>query len=132
MSGPRNTGQIISGTYQRGLCSRQDSKINFAIPAVQNLSEDKLEPIYPGVLIDSISNLANHMPSKCVKLGIDGKKISRGKGRTMGDIDCWGFEAKPTLQDRKLRYQTETKEVNELLVHPGKAYTLLTDHLITG
>ena len=24
------------------------------------------------------------------------------------------------------------KEIDGLLVHPGKAYTLLTDHLITG
>ena len=120
MSGPRNLGQIISGSNQRGRCLPQDSKINFAIPAINNLNEDRLLPIYPGVLEDSISLLTKHLPSKYVKLGVDGKKISRRKGKTMGDIDCWGFEAKPTLLDRKIRYQNEMITVDEMIQRISK------------
>ena len=47
------------------------------------------------------------------KLGIDGKNISRGKGKAMGDIDCWGFEAKHSLQERKHRLELELNQLNE-------------------
>ena len=31
----------------------------------------------------------------------------------MGDIDCWGFEAKPSLQERKHRLELELNQLNE-------------------
>jgi hypothetical protein len=39
---------------------------------------------------------------------MDGKKISRGKGKIAGDIDNWGFESTPTLKERKVALQIET------------------------
>ena len=111
MAGPRNVGQIVSGIDQRGRCDPANAKINFAIPALNNLSKDPLNPIYPGVLEKSIMNLAINLPNKTVKLGIDGKKISRGKGKSMGDIDCWGFETKPTLQE------TTNEAIGTILTH---------------
>ena len=57
--------------------------------------------------------IADSIPSKMVKLGIDGKNISRGKSTTMGDIDCWGYEAKPSLQERNHRLEPELNQLNE-------------------
>jgi len=112
MSGPRNQGQIIDGSTSRGNCAPTTSTINFAVPSMQTLVQDKLAPIFPGVIKETISTIADNIPSKMVKLGIDGKKISRGKGKTMGDIDCWGFEAKPSLQERKHRLELELNQLN--------------------
>ena len=38
------------------------------------------------------------MSSKVIKLEIDGKKVTKGKGKEMGDIDCWSYELKPALK----------------------------------
>jgi hypothetical protein len=35
------------------------------------------------------------------------KKISTGKGKNMGDVDCWGFESEPSLLDRKEELREE-------------------------
>ena len=42
MSGPRNQGQIIDGSTSRGNCTPTTSKINFAVPSMQALVQDKL------------------------------------------------------------------------------------------
>ena len=31
----------------------------------------------------------------------------------MGDTDCWGFEAKPSLQERNHRLELELNQLNE-------------------
>jgi hypothetical protein len=49
-----------------------------------------------------------------MKLTVDGKKISRGKGRDMGDVDCWGFEAKPCIEERKATHKEEIVFVERL------------------
>ena len=40
------------------------------------------------------------------KLGIDGKKITRGRGKLAGDVDCWGFEKSPTLAEKQKKKKT--------------------------
>ena len=54
------------------------------------------------------------MGNKPIKLAIDGKKISRGKGKSIGDVNCWGFESKPTLGERMSVYNSETAVVENL------------------
>ena len=115
MSGPRGLGQVISGGKSKGQCTPGDSLINFAVPSQQTLSNKSLDPVYPGVLTDTIRQLALTLRQKTIKIGVDGKKIAQGKGKEMGDIDCWGFEPTPTFQERKVRYEQETKSVLELL-----------------
>jgi hypothetical protein len=47
-----------------------------------------------------------------MKLAVDRKKISRGKGQNMGDIDCWGFESQPSVLDRKENHNEEMNFLN--------------------
>lgn len=114
MSGPRNTGQVIEGKQEKGFCISYDSEINFAVPSLKTLTSNKLSPIYPGVFVESICNIAKCIQSPFVKIGVDGKKISHGKGKVMGDIDCWGFEDKPTLNEKKQRYKLEQAKILSL------------------
>ena len=87
MAGPRSYGQITDGSMEKGYCSSTESHINFAIPTLKTLCKNKLTPIMPGILQDSITTLADSMQSKYLKIGVNGKKIARGKGKLIGDID---------------------------------------------
>jgi hypothetical protein len=114
MSGLRSIGQIVDCSQDRGFCDPGQSKINFAVPSLQTMCQDKLEPIFPGVLTTTISAIAELLPSKYIQIGVDGKKVSRGKGKQMGDIDCWGFEMEPTLQECRERLAHEKSTVSEI------------------
>ena len=116
MSGPKGMGSIIDGTAERGSTRPGDSKINVAIPSRQNTQP--LEPIFPGINEDMIKNVAaSSNPENVWKLGIDGKKINRGKGNKMGDVDCWGHENSPTLQERRERLHGEKMEISNVQDH---------------
>lgn len=39
------------------------------------------------------------------------KKISRGKCKNIGDIDCWGYEATPNLSERK---KSHTEDISNI------------------
>ena len=109
MSGLRNFGQILEGVSERGIHDPVDSKINFVVPSRNNLypKQDESKLFYPGINQSSIMTLAERVGSKPLKLSVDGKKISRGKGKTIGDIDCWGHKNKPTLEERKNLHKAE-------------------------
>jgi hypothetical protein len=47
MSGPRSIGQIVECSQDRGFCDPGQSKINFAVPSLHTMCQDKLEPIFP-------------------------------------------------------------------------------------
>ena len=66
MSGPRNQGQNIDGSTSRGNCTLTTSKINFAVPSMQTLVQDKLAPIFPGMIKETIRTIADNIPSKMV------------------------------------------------------------------
>lgn len=50
MSGTKNQGQNIDGSTSRGNCTLTTAKINFAVPSMQTLVQDKLAPIFPGMI----------------------------------------------------------------------------------
>ena len=122
MSGPRSSGNIVKEKEERGQCSSSDSRINFAVPSLQSLSKQKLEPIMPGIIESSISNLSDCLESPTIKICVDGKRIARGKGRKVGVIDCWGFEQSPTLAVKNERLENEQSEIK-------KAKTLIEDFI---
>ena len=113
MSGLRNFGEVLDSKVERGQCDPQTSRINFALPSLKNLyrKNEKPTPLLPGISEESIQTIASVMGTKPIKLAIDGKKISRGKGKSIGDVDCWGFESKPTLGERMSIYNSETAVV---------------------
>ena len=114
MSGPRNTGAIIEGREQRGACTPSNSRINFAAPSRQNINFEKKTPIFPGIMHSFIQCIHDKLEESVFKLGIDGKKISRGKGKSMGDVDCWGFESEPTLAQRRKRHELELEWLQQI------------------
>lgn len=107
MNGPKSTGQVLTGQTEQGHYLARESEINSAVPSVSVFNKDLSQPMLPGFFLKSINELASYFGKRPIKIGVDGKKIAQGKGKNMGDIDCWGFETPPTLEDRKLRLQNE-------------------------
>ena len=60
---------------------------------------------FPGIIETNIRLAANNTERKGFKISIDGKKISGGFGKSLGDVDLVGHEEKPTLQEEKTIYK---------------------------
>jgi len=127
VTGSRNFGQIVDGSTERGFCTPQKAKINFPVPSVKTLTHNKLVPIYPGIIIDTIEHIAKYLPSNIIKIGIDGEKIARDKGKQMGDVNCWGHEPAPTLHEKQQRLEDEKVFIQETKTNVEKC-----DHTGTG
>ena len=87
MSGLKHSGQILQGDSNRGVHDPMTSKINVAVPSRNNLyssSSENKQIFLPGINEESLKVIAKHVGNKPMKLAVDGKKISRGKGQNMG------------------------------------------------
>ena len=88
-----------------------DCRINFSVPSNPTLSKETskytLDAGSPGLLNISLHAFANANKGKDVKLSIDDKKLTIGRG-DKGDENLSGFEISPTLMYRKDRLKTET------------------------
>lgn len=117
MSGTQNQGKILDQTSEKGYFDPACSFINFAVPSQTTLHKSlSNNPQYlPGINLDLIKQVGNHYKGSPMVLGVDGKKISRGKEKTMGDIDCWGCEDKPTLRDRLEIRKDDMDFVDEII-----------------
>ena len=60
--------------------------------------------------------LAEKYSGMPLKLFVDGKKISRGKGKLIGDIDCWGYESSPTLEEKRFEHQRQIDHLKSLQI----------------
>lgn len=90
--------------------------VNFAVAsrhALCSMGEESGE-IFPGINTGFIAIVSSQMQNNAVKLAVDGKKIERGKGKVMGDINCLGHEHKPTLEDKKKQSKEELSASNDL------------------
>ena len=119
MSGEKSMGHLIENPDDKGCIDPSYSCINFAVPSRQNLYRDEepaqSESFCPGIFQQTIRNISEHMGNNAIKLAVDGKKISRGKGITMGDIDCWGHEGKPSLQEKKAEHDKQVAYLSSML-----------------
>ena len=90
-----------------------DSKINFAVPDVKQLSTAKIGSgaIKPGIIKEVLTDLENSASLFC--LSFDGKKLNIGRTKTGGDIDLFGFEDEPTLSQRRDRLQHDLEEITK-------------------
>ncbi|CAH1798622.1 unnamed protein product [Owenia fusiformis] len=127
--------RFMAGTKNKGTGSLdpKSSKINFAVPNRDVLKDTEMEPMTPGIMDNMIKVMAQLDTGLTYKCVIDGKKIARGKGRQMGDIDLWGFESPPTLAERVAarefldeRIQMLMNKTENLLIKGKKS----TDHLL--
>ena len=112
-SGPKNYGQVISKTTTRGNYDPEKSDINFAVPDERYLrTQDGIlgRIIQPGIIEGSMNMLKNH---KDIVLMADCKRLAKGlRGDRMGDVNLWGHEKRPTLDDKLQAFRQDTQSIN--------------------
>jgi hypothetical protein len=71
------------------------------------------ENICPGIL-ENMLKIAEK-DTKTYKICVDGKKISQSsQHKAFGDVDLWGHEGKPTLEETRQKLQTELEKLAQL------------------
>ena len=124
MGGPRNIGQITTGVAQLGMLTSEKSKINFAVPSTNvisdfNISEVQIPKVVPpGVLEQIIRTLRESSDENEYMLCADGKQVTSGIDSKGGDVDMFGHEGVQTLTERKQKLNRNLaliKEVKERL-----------------
>ena len=93
--------------------------MNFAVPSRSVLFKAgaayKTNTKNPGIIGDLLHCFAQSNIGKDVKLSMDGKKITIGFGKHLGEEDLGGFEEAPTLSDRKQRLEHELDLVRNIM-----------------
>ena len=115
MSGPRNLGQTLDGSFEKGCFDPAFFKIIFAVPsrkALQCMTPKKT--CLPGINTDILDNLSEPFKSKPLNLSVDWEKLCRGKGKNNEDIDCWGSK-KTIITERKYKLETDKGLTNSVL-----------------
>jgi hypothetical protein len=117
MGGPKNKSHILLGDTMRGVYSPQAARVNFVIPnrkmAESSASALPAKDIVPGMLTYLLQKFAEQTKeTETYKICLDGKKINSSVTGTLGDVDLFGYEAKPALEERKKRLENELKTVD--------------------
>ena len=115
MSGRKNSGQVCTRQTDPGHYDPLKGSFNFAVPDVKTLRrhQTKVEKyMYSGILHGSF-DLIDKM--KQYVLEYDAKRISKGLGEEgIGDVNLWGYEGPPNLQQSKAQLQKEVKLIEQL------------------
>ena len=94
-----------------GNLTPDDCKSNFVVPSDSTLekfaADHNLEAAKPGVLKTTLDAFSTAKEGVQCKLSLDGKKITTGFGKKMGDGDLAGHETPPTLLERQARLYKE-------------------------
>ncbi len=104
-SGPRGVG---TNTFDPLHC-----KVNFAVPSestLANIQSDIPKLILPSIFDSVIQNLSYMLQfvDKEYVLSFDGKGLSQGfKGDSFGDVNLFGIEGPPSLEEQERRLDTE-------------------------
>ena len=118
--GPKHAGKVRSGELVTGHFPPQTAQVNYAVPSVQALTKGahkKLNKVVqPGIIADALEMLN---PNAEYILSVDGKKIAPGiNGNRNGDINLWGFEGPPSLEEN----------LRENAAKINQCYTALTNN----
>lgn len=95
MSGPKKTRSDLTRCTYKGVYDPQESRINFAVPSNQvlrKLNHFQKEDLMPGIIATTLEKLSMQNEGKTFKIAVDAEKISKGRGRVLGDVDLFGFE----------------------------------------
>ena len=69
--------------------------------------------IPPGIMDDSYKLLSNHPD---VVIMANCKRVAKGlRAEQLGDVDLWGHEAKPTLQEKMEKVKDEMKTIKSII-----------------
>ena len=107
-SSDKHFGQVNSGDSSKSKYCPQEGNFNFAVPHEQRLrkSRTKIPNFIPAGIIDEGIKMLD--PQKEYIIALDGKQTGKGlKEIGQGDVDLWGFEGPPTLQDTMKQNEKE-------------------------
>lgn len=138
LRGPCHFGQVVTENSEKGKYSPSEGKCNFAIPCPKTLA--KLDTGYDKVLpCGIIQHTVDMLKDLCKKgkqyvLSCDGKYVGEGcKGERVGDVDLWGREGPPTLDQTLQSKKALLEEVSLLegVKVPEQQYTIM-QRLVTS
>ena len=119
MSGMKNKGQLPGETACSGVYKPLESKVNFAVPnrSILDHMDHPIDASSPKVMTDMIDMINQNDPKQTnsYKVCVDGKKINSGThGQKLGDVNLWGFESSPSLEERVSLYNKDIEVIHDL------------------
>ena len=137
MGGYKAIGLLTDGSERNRKSLVPDiSRVNFICPEIKSLREEKKKHKIgcekPGIILSNIKALENSscdLKSKSYKLCIDGKKISAGFGKKLGEVDLFGHESAPTLLDKQNRLNAEEMMIADTLTAIDHALELEKENI---
>ena len=115
LSKRKNAGDITSGKVQPGKYDPMQASVNFTVPDIKTIlhHQKKIDKyLYSGILdgaFDLIDNIKQFV------LEYDAKRISSGLAENgIGDIDLWGYEGPPSLEEAKKELNEEIEIISKL------------------
>ena len=109
--GFKNQGQVTSGATEKGYYSPENASINFAVPDLKTLQKEEtyidINHINPGIINDTVETFSQGAEHKTYKVCVDGKKINGCNDSPAGQINMFGYEGPPSIQERENRMQSE-------------------------
>ena len=115
MGGYKTFSELSESTNdnEKSMIKADVSLINFACPNKNILIEEKkkfnIECDEPGIILsnlDAVSSITQNK-DKAFNLCVDGKKITSGFGKNLGEVNIFGHESTPTYQQKKDRLEIE-------------------------
>ena len=118
MSGMKNKVLLMEEMTQAGVYKSSKSKVNFAV-SNRNVLDNLKYPIdasVPKALTKMIDIVSKNDPKQTdsYKVCVDGKKKNSGTfGQKLCDVNLWGFESSPSLDESVELYNDDIKVLNE-------------------
>ena len=116
MSGKKNTGDVTGNKSTAGKYDPKIGSFNFAVPDVKTIlrhQKHREKCAYAGI-INSLFDLVDKM--KQFVLEYDAKRIATGLGdNRIGDVNLWGHEGHPSLQECEDNLKHELSVIEILL-----------------
>ena len=109
----RFMGGIKSISSNKHESKPSDSRVNFIVPGADTLRKDIDSADSccqnPGIIFKNIESFtqSSETSNKSHKLCFDGKKLCQGFGKNLGEVNLFGFETNPTLEEKQQRLTTE-------------------------
>ena len=114
-SSDKHFGKVLSQECDKNRYVPTSGSFNFAVPDDKVLHKSKTNiprTIEPGIINESLLLIDK---SKEIALSLDGKQTGKGlNNQGQGDVDLWGFEGPPSLQQTKDENQCEINFYNNL------------------
>ena len=115
-SGPKNYGQVISKKTKKGKYNPNEAEVNFAVPDERYLRQQDQRMgriIQPGLIDESMKMIKDHDD---IVLMADCKRVAKGlRSDNMGDVNLWGHEHEPTLQEKLHDFRQKCLYMNNLI-----------------